>query len=108
MRCWRCCTGWASGGGSNQHRLTEMQQFMEPFIEPTPGIRVRHFANAGPFRQRIRSSSVIDLSEAEQRFQPRTLTYFQRSADQSCHEIHLRPVQNGSLDFDDRADRNRT
>src|SRR5262249_19332821 len=63
--------------------------------------------NPGPFRQRIWSSRVIDLGEAEQRFQPRPLSRFQRSADQPRHKISLRAMQNGSLDFDDRADRNR-
>ncbi len=74
-----------------------MQQFVEPFIEPMSAIRVRHFPNSGSFGQRIRSSRVVDLGKAEQRFHPRPLLGFQRSADQLCHEIHLRPLQYSSL-----------
>jgi hypothetical protein len=85
-----------------------VQQFVEPFSEPTPAIRVRHFPNSGPFGQRIGSSRVIDLGEAEQRFQPRPLPCFQWSANQSRHEIRLRAMENGSLDLDDRANRHRT
>src|SRR5579875_3375672 len=81
---------------------------MEPFIEPTPTIRVWHFPNSGSFGQHIQSSRVIDLGEAEQRFQPRPLPRFQRSTNQSRHEIDLGAMQNGSLNFDDRADWNRT
>jgi hypothetical protein len=85
-----------------------MQQFMESFIEPTPPFRVRHFPSPGPFPQRIWSSRVIDLGEAEKRFQPLPLPCFQRSADQPRHEIRLRAIQNSALDLDERADRNRT
>jgi hypothetical protein len=85
-----------------------VQQFVEPFIKPTPAIRVWHFPNSGTFGQRIGSSRVIDLGKAEQRFQLRPLPCFQWIADQPRHQIRLRAMENGSLDLDDRSNWNRT
>jgi hypothetical protein len=83
------------------------QQLLQTLSEPSPIVEIRHFSRTFPFWKCIRSPTFIQLGESEQRLHPRTLTRFQGRADQSRGQIYLSPMQNNSLDLDDRANGNK-